>query len=80
MNTPPARSPNWSTASFDQAADTTPLELGALGEHLTLCRGRHGRWSVLSGAMQALHCAITARAMTSWLLAGLLLAAVIAAI
>lgn len=80
MNTTSARSPNWSTASFGQAPDTTPQELGALGEHLNLCRGRHGRWSVLSGPLQALRGAIAARAMTSWLVAGLLLAIGIAVV
>lgn len=80
MTTTPARSPNWSTASFGLAPDTTPQELGALGEHLSLCRGRHRRWSALSGALRALHRAIAARAMTSWLVAGLLLAVVIAVV
>ena len=30
--------PNWSTASFGDAVDTSPMELSALGEHLHLCR------------------------------------------
>ncbi|BDI05139.1 hypothetical protein [Sphaerotilus microaerophilus] len=78
MTTTPARSPCWSTSSFGRAPDTTPQELCALGEHLSLCRGRHGRWSALSCAMQALRGIVAARAMTAWLVAGLLLAVVIA--
>lgn len=32
-------SPSWSTASFGSDADTSPVELAALGEHLHHCRG-----------------------------------------
>jgi hypothetical protein len=35
-------SPSWSTASFGEAANTSPLELAALGEHLHNCRGSRG--------------------------------------
>ncbi|APW40149.1 hypothetical protein RD110_25525 [Rhodoferax koreense] len=35
-------SPNWSTASFGRDADTSPMELAALGEHLHHCRGSRG--------------------------------------
>lgn len=29
---------NWSTSAFDQPADTAPMELVALGQHLNQCR------------------------------------------
>ncbi len=32
-------SPSWSTAAFGSDADTSPVELAALGEHLHHCRG-----------------------------------------
>ncbi len=34
-----AAGPRWSTSSIGEAADTTPMELSVLGEHLTLCNG-----------------------------------------
>jgi hypothetical protein len=30
--------PSWSTASFGDTADTSPMELAGLREHLDLCR------------------------------------------
>lgn len=43
--TPPSgpSGPYWSTASFGDTPDTSPMELSALGEHLDLCRGLRGR-------------------------------------
>ena len=35
--------PRWSTASFGDTADTTPMELSALRNHLNLCQGARGR-------------------------------------
>jgi hypothetical protein len=35
--------PYWSTASFGDTPDTSPMELSALGEHLDVCRGLRGR-------------------------------------
>ena len=34
---------SWNTASWGGSADTSPMELSALGEHLDLCRAPHGR-------------------------------------
>lgn len=38
-----ADAPLWSTSSYGQATDTTPMELSALGEHLALCNGDGAR-------------------------------------
>jgi hypothetical protein len=43
MQTPIQSGPHWSTASFGDTADTSPMELSALGDHLDLCRGLRGR-------------------------------------
>ncbi|MDR3454504.1 MAG: hypothetical protein P4L96_17180 [Rhodoferax sp.] len=43
MNTHNTAAPNWSTSSFGDAADTSPMELSALGNHLNLCKGARGR-------------------------------------
>ena len=41
--TPFQSGPHWSTASFGDTADTSPMELSALSDHLDLCRGLRGR-------------------------------------
>lgn len=38
-----AATPMWSTSSYGQATDTTPMELSALGEHLATCNGDGAR-------------------------------------
>lgn len=40
----------WSTASFGGSADTSPMELSSLGEHLGACK-------TPGGHLLALHCA-----------------------
>ena len=35
---------DWSTAASERSADTSPAELLALGQQLTVCRERRGRW------------------------------------
>jgi hypothetical protein len=34
---------SWATASFADTADTTPMELSALGAHVDRCNGSRGR-------------------------------------
>jgi hypothetical protein len=34
---------SWNTASWGGSADTSPMEISALGEHLRMCRVPHGR-------------------------------------
>ena len=43
MSTRINSAPRWSTASFGDTADTSPMELSALGNHLDLCQGARGR-------------------------------------
>lgn len=42
--------PSWATASYGNKAETSPMEISALGQHLNLCKNLHGR-------MFAIHCA-----------------------
>ena len=42
--------PFWATSSIDGAAETTPMDLSALGAHVDRCNGSRGR-------MFGLHCA-----------------------
>lgn len=64
---------SWSTASFGDDAQTSPMELSALGAHLHLCKGPHSR-------LVALHCAalqmqgfVASRFVTTLVLAALLM-------
>lgn len=57
--------PTWSTASFGHTTDTSPLELSALGAHLNLCQGQHGRLLALQNAAQRLHGFVSARFVTT---------------
>ena len=47
--------PSWSTTSFVGPADTSPMELSALGEHLNRCQGSRGRLFALRCAADAVH-------------------------
>jgi len=44
-------SSSWNTASWGGSADTSPMELSALGDHLRMCRAPHERlFAVRCGA------------------------------
>lgn len=57
--------PQWSTTSAGDSADTRPVELSALGEHVSLCRGAGGRYGGLLRAAQAVHGVVAARFFTT---------------
>jgi hypothetical protein len=63
--------PSWSTASFGTEADTSPMELSALNEHLLHCNAAHGLVFRLRCAAEALNSFISARFMTSLALVAL---------
>jgi hypothetical protein len=65
MKTETQTTPSWSTASFGDAVDTSPMELSALGEHLQHCNGTHGRLSRLRFAAESINGFVTARFMTT---------------
>lgn len=46
--------PRWSTASFGEPAHTSPMELRALGSHLSACAGAAGPLLALRCAGEAL--------------------------
>ncbi len=58
-------SPFWSTASFGEPADTSPMELSVLGEHLDACKGTQGRLFALQCVGDALHGFVSARFVTT---------------
>ncbi|MES2877466.1 MAG: hypothetical protein V4713_03520 [Pseudomonadota bacterium] len=65
MNIHAITHPSWSTASFGEAADTSPKELSALGEHMDLCRASRGRLFALHCAAQTVHGFVAARFVTT---------------
>jgi hypothetical protein len=68
-------SPVWSTASFGRAADTLPMELSALGEHLNLCQGSRGRLFVLRSIAETMNTFLAARFVTTVVVVALLIGA-----
>ena len=44
----------WATASFADRADTTPMEISALGAHVDRCNGSRGRMFRLQCAADAM--------------------------
>ncbi|MDO9164820.1 MAG: hypothetical protein Q7U13_01810 [Rhodoferax sp.] len=73
MNTEIINTPYWSTASFGDNADTSPMELSALGEHLDLCQGSRGRLFGLHCFAQSMHGFVAARFVTTLVVAALLI-------
>jgi hypothetical protein len=65
MNTKIVFRPCWSTASFGASAATSPLELSALGAHLTSCQGSHSRFFAMQSVAQALHGFVATRFVTT---------------
>lgn len=70
------RFPLWSTSSFGEAADSLPLELAALREHLLRCTKTHGRFFVLRSQAESVRRFFTARVVTTLSLCALLIGAV----
>ncbi len=65
--------PNWSTSTFSNCADTTPMELSALGEHLGHCQGAHGRLITLHCVAETLNGFLASRLVTTLVVATLLI-------
>lgn len=74
MNTNDIVTPSWSTASFGDAADTSPMELAALGEHLDLCNVSHGRVFALHCFAETMMGFVAARFVTTLVLVALMIA------
>jgi hypothetical protein len=73
MNQPPASMRRWSTASFDDTTDSSPMELSALGEHMHECQGLRGRLFSLRCGAEAMHGAVAARFVTTLTVAALVI-------
>ncbi len=75
MISPVAASSSWSTASYGDAANTSPMELSALSDHLDLCHGARGRLFSVRCAADTVHRFMAARLVTTVLLLGLVVVA-----
>lgn len=73
MKTRAPATPFWSTASFGDGTDTTPMELSGLREHMVSCRGAHGRLFTLQCLAEAADRFIAARLVTTLVVAAFLI-------
>ena len=61
----------WATAAIGGAADTSPLELSALGDHVDHCNGSRGRMFALRCFADTIHGFIAPRFVTTLIVIGL---------
>ena len=69
MHAQAATSPRWTTASIADATDTAPMELDALGKHVSRCNGSRGRWFALQCAADTVHDFVAPRFVTTLFIA-----------
>ena len=65
----------WTTATFGEAADTSPMELAALRDHLSSCNDARGRWFTLRCLADKMDGFMASRFVTSLAIAGVLVVA-----
>ena len=65
--------PSWKTSSFGGTADTSPMELSALGEHLGHCRETHGHLFALHCLLDRMNGFVSARFVTTLMVVVLLI-------
>jgi len=63
--TPISPEPPWATASHPDDADTSPMELSALGAHVDTCNGSRGRWFNVQCAADSLLSFVASRFVTT---------------
>lgn len=73
MHTHEMVAPCWSTASFGDAVDTSPMELSALGAHLVSCNVSRGRLFAFRCVTEAMNGFVTGRFVTTLVVAALLI-------
>ena len=65
--------PSWTTSSYGDAADTSPMELSALGKHLDLCNGSRGHLFTLQCVAEAMNSLAAPRFVTTAVVTALLI-------
>ena len=71
MSSRAAATPSWTTASFGDAPDTSPMELLALEDHLSVCKQSHGRLFSMQCLGEAMHGFMAPRLVTTLVLVAL---------
>lgn len=61
----PGSTPSWETSSYGESAETTPMQLSALGEHLSHCSRPHGRMAALHWSAEVLQAFVLGRLVTT---------------
>jgi hypothetical protein len=61
--------PRWSTASIGEGADTSPIELSDLHDHLDECNASRGRLFALQSAADSFNAFVVRRPVTIWIAA-----------
>ncbi len=69
--------PRWSTAADGESAETKPMELDQLGDHLMLCRGAGGSLHGLRNAIEQIHSFAASRFITTLVVAAVAIGAVV---
>lgn len=69
--------PTWTTAAASEHAETSPLELSVLGEHLDRCQTLRGPLFALRCAADITHGLVVPRFVTTLVVAAALLAAAV---
>jgi len=80
VNAETVATPRWATAADGEAADTSPMELSALGEHLEHCSGARGRFVTLHRVAETMHGFVAARFITTMLVVSVVFAALLLAL
>ncbi len=75
MHTEALVAPSWSTASFGDAADTSPMEMSALADHLDACRDSRGLLFTLTSLGESASAFLAPRIVSLLIMAVLLAAA-----
>ena len=73
MNVPLIAVPCWSTASFGDTADASPMELSDLGEHLDLCKALSGRLFGMKCFAELTHTFVASRFVTTLVVVSVLI-------
>lgn len=72
--------PQWSTTCHGDSTDTTPMDLSALGDHVSRCRAASSRFGGLQCAAQAVHGMVSSRFVTTLALTAAIIAIVLMAL
>ena len=75
MKTHAVANTSWTTSSFGGTADTSPMELSALGEHLDHCKGLQGRLFAVQCFAERVNGFMLARFVTTLVVVTLLIGA-----